>query len=215
MLPDSIVIPAAATVYAQAVEMRCDTVCGFDVSAVNAYRWEPSHTSGTPFAPGAYTALSDPVAVWHFDMVAPPDESDSKLVDLCFTSGGRFNAVLFWFDLHLGGGIQLSTGPGSPVTTLRPALQYLPGELLVEEGAVLPLRCAHNTVQLRFEMDREEYLHLYKEEPSFPRHQFHMLTDTARAAAYQAALTRAVAKRKAEHGACIHAHAHSALFALV
>ncbi len=198
MLPDALVIPAAATVYAQAVQFRVDTVCGFDVSATNLYRWEPAHASGVPLAPGAYTPLSEPVRVWHFDMLTPPEESDTQVVDLAFTSSGRFNAVLFWFDLHLGGGHILSTRPGSAVKTLQPALQYLPGELAVEAGTILGLRCSHNTVCMRFDLERESYVHLYKEDASFPKYHFSMLADVARAEAYQAAIVRQVAKRKAD-----------------
>jgi protein arginine N-methyltransferase 7 len=205
MLPDALVIPAAATVYAQAVQFRVDTVCGFDVSATNLYRWEPAHASGVPLAPGAYILLSEPVRVWHFDMLTPPEESDTQVVDLAFTSSGRFNAVLFWFDLHLGGGHILSTRPGSAVKTLQPALQYLPGELAVEAGTILGLRCSHNTVCMRFDLERESYVHLYKEDASFPKYHFSMLADVARAEAYQAAIVRQVAKRKA-NGAVANAH---------
>ena len=201
MLPDSVVIPAAATVFAQAVQFRVDSVCGFDVSAANMYRWEPAHASGTPLSPGSYVALSEPMRVWHFDMVAPPEESDSKVIDLELTCAGRFNAILFWFDLHMGGGQVLSTRPGSGMCSLQPALQYLPGELAVEAGTVLGLRCSHNTVRMRFDLEREEYLHLYKTDASFSRQHFSMLADGGRAEAYQAAIARQVAKRKALDGA--------------
>jgi protein arginine N-methyltransferase 7 len=197
MLPDALVIPAAATVYAQAVQFRIDNVCGFDVSATNMYRWQPAHASGTPLSPDSYVALSEPVRVWHFDMLAPPEHSDTSVVDLAFSQSGRFNAVLFWYDLHLGGGHVISTRPGSAVKTLRPALQYLPGELAVEAGMVLGLRCSHNTVRMQFDLEREEYVHLYKEDASFPRYHFSMLADAPRAEAYQAAIARQVAKRKA------------------
>ena len=199
-LPDTIVIPAAATVYAQAVQLRIDSVCGFDVSATNLNRWEPAHASGTQLSPGSYVPLSEPMRVWHFDIVAPPEESDSKVLDLEFTCAGRFNAVIFWFDLHMGGGQVLSAGPGTGMTSLQPALQYLPGELAVEAGTILGLRCSHNTVRLRFDMEREEYVHLYKTDASFPRQQFSMLADVTRAEAYQAAIARQVAKRKALDG---------------
>lgn len=46
MADDMIVLPAAATVYCQAAEARTGTVCGFDMSAANRYRWHPAHTSG-------------------------------------------------------------------------------------------------------------------------------------------------------------------------
>jgi hypothetical protein len=36
---------------------------------------------------------------------------------------------------------------------LQPAVQYLAGELAVEAGMVLPLRAAHNTVAMRFDIE--------------------------------------------------------------
>ena len=72
LLPDAVLIPNAATVYVMPVEWRVTTVCGLDVSAVNAYRHAPSHTSGAPFAPGATRALAPPQPAWHFDFQNPP-----------------------------------------------------------------------------------------------------------------------------------------------
>lgn len=203
IISDARVIPAAATVHAQAVEMRSDRVCGFDVSAANVFRHEPMHASATPLRPGAYKPLSTPVRVWHFDMLAPPEDSDSLQVDLHIEATGCFNAVLFWYDLHLGEGITLHTGPGSGSTTLRPALQYLAGEVPVAQGEVLALRCNHNTVQLRFHLEREEYTHVYRGDASFPRVRFAALANEARAAAYQAALRRHMAKA-ASAGQSVH-----------
>ena len=41
----------------------------------------------------------------------------------------------------------------SGLKTLRPAVQYLAGELAVEAGMVLPLQAAHNTVAMRFDIE--------------------------------------------------------------
>lgn len=46
MADDAVLLPAAATVYVQAAEARTDEVCGFDMSAINRYRWTPAFTSG-------------------------------------------------------------------------------------------------------------------------------------------------------------------------
>ena len=54
---------------------------------------------------------------------------------------------------------------------------------------------------MRFDLEREEYVHLYKTDASFPRQQFSMLADGSRAETYQAAIARQVAKRKALEGA--------------
>lgn len=67
--------------------------------------------AGVPLGDGMYVPLSDPVEVWHFDFLAPPDASDTRHVDFSFTADGNFNAVVFWFDLQLTPDVCISTGP--------------------------------------------------------------------------------------------------------
>lgn len=58
-----------------------------------------------------------------------------------FVRPGLCNAILFWYELRLIDDVYLSTGPESTkggLKWLRPAMQYLPGELRVEEGMVRP-----------------------------------------------------------------------------
>ena len=208
LLPDALLIPNAATVYVMPVEWRVTSVCGLDVSAVNAYRHAPSHTSGTPFAPGAVKALAPPRPAWHFDFQNPPDASDSKTVDFAFARDGKWNAVVFWYELRLCEGVVLSTAPeearraraatsGEKVffpSSLQAAGQYLLGEICVREGDVVPLTCAHNTVQMQFSVEEAEYAHLHKKVASFPQYHFEVLRDEARARAYDDAIRRRVRK---------------------
>jgi hypothetical protein len=69
--------------------------------------------AGVPLAEGMYRPLSAAVEAWHFDFACPPDESGRKTLDLEFAADGRFNAVIFWYTLHLGDGITLTTAPGA------------------------------------------------------------------------------------------------------
>jgi protein arginine N-methyltransferase 7 len=202
---DAVVLPASATVYAQAVELRTGDVCGLDMSAANLYRWHPAHSGGAPLGAGAARPLSAPVEAWYFDFGAPPERSAAKTLDLEIAQSGRFNAVMFWFDLHLHGDVHLSSGPGAGgaapgARALQPAVQYLAGELRVEPGDTLPLLATHNTVRLRFDLETAEYLHLAKPDAAFPHRHFSMLADARRVAAYQRAIARAVAARKAADG---------------
>ena len=180
---DAIVLPASATVYMQAVELRTTDVCGMDMSAANLYRWHPAYATGPPWEKDAVRALSEPVAVWYFDFGSPPESSDVKNVDVEFTSDGKFNAVMFWYDLHLWGDVHLSTGPEAATAApgqryLQPALQYLAGELRVEANTIMPVIASHNTVGMRFDIETADYLHLMKRDPSFPHRHFNMLKDT-------------------------------------
>lgn len=63
---------------------------------------------------------------------------------------------------------------------MGPAVQYLAGELSVEQGTVLPLMASHNTVRMRFDIEEAEYLHLAKPDAAFPSLHFSMLADRMR-----------------------------------
>ena len=58
-----------------------------------------------------YKPLSEPQEAWHFDFRDSPASSERKQLDVTFTAEGRFSAVLFWFTLDLGSGVQLSSAP--------------------------------------------------------------------------------------------------------
>ncbi|BDA48465.1 Protein arginine N-methyltransferase 7 [Coccomyxa sp. Obi] len=219
---DAILLPAAATVYMQAAEVRTGTVCGIDMGAVDRHRWTPAFTTGVPLGEGLYRPLSEPVEAWHFDVRCPPDESGRKTIDVEFTSDGICNAVVFWFTLELIDGITISSAPGGSLAPgMQPALQYLAGELRVDAGEVLPVLATHNTVRLRFDIEEAEYLHLAKPDAAFPVNHFSMLADTRRNqaekphldqdlfklwkcllnnVAYQQAIERAVERVKAAEG---------------
>ena len=68
--------------------------------------------AGAPLAENMFRPLSEPMEAWHFDLGNPPQESARKTLDVAFTQSGRFNAVVFWFELQLGDGITLCTKPG-------------------------------------------------------------------------------------------------------
>ncbi len=46
---------------------------------------------------------------WHLDLTNPPSEAQARTLDLSMTATGRFNAVLFWYELQLYGDIRLVT----------------------------------------------------------------------------------------------------------
>ncbi len=179
---EAIVLPASATVYMQAVEIRTTDICGLDMSAANLYRWHSSYATGPPLDQSKVKTLSEPVPVWYFDFKSPPESSDVKNIDVEFTKEGIFNAVMYWYDLHLWGDVHLSSGPevdnsGPGKRYLQPAVQYLAGQLRVDPGYIMPVIASHNTVGMRFDIETAEYLHLMKHDASFPHRQFNMLAD--------------------------------------
>lgn len=198
LLPDAIMIPSSATMYAQAIDMRTPSFDGITLSAIDAYRWHPTYMAGVDLCEDAYVALSEPVQVFQFDFLIPPDSSERRTFDLAFTKRGKFNAVLFWYDMTLIDEINISTRPGvtDAPSSMRAAVQFMPGKIAVEDGLVLPLTCAHNTVGIQFTVEDAEYDEVSKKDASFPKYHFHMLQDHGRLHAYSDAIERQVAKIK-------------------
>ena len=202
---DAIVLPASATVYVQAVELRTTSVCGFDMSPANLYRHHPTFGGGAPLDMSNVKVLSQPKEVWYFDLGSPPERSDVKKIDVEFEQDGKWNAVIFWYKLHLWGDVYITTGPEASTMApgtrhLQPALQYLAGELRVDAGTILPLTASHNTVGMRFDIEAADYLHLMKSDFSFPQRHFNMLADHSRLAAYERAIARAVEEKTRKDG---------------
>jgi len=207
MTDQAVVIPCSATVYVQAGQVQNTEVCGFDVSCMNRHRWMPAFASGAPFDDKSFVPLSAPVEVWQFDMLTPPEEASRDSLDLKFSRSGVFNAVRFWYDLHLYDNIHLSTGPEAVemgLKSLRPAVQFMKGQMVVREGDVIPLTAMHNTVRIKFDIEDAEFSSLTRPDASFPQNQFSFLSDTIRNEAYYRAIERVVARMKGE-GKEVHA----------
>ena len=197
LVPDAVVIPSALTVRCQAVQIKTPAgPDGLTLDASDRHRWFPAYGTGTAFSPDAITPLSDVVEAFHFNLNVPPDSSNSVQVDLAFQRDGIFNAVMFWFDAALYDDIVLGSGwdgiDRTGVTTLRPAVQFLPGELLVEQDQRLTLRASHNTICINFSIDEAEYISVTSADASVPYNHFSMLADTKRNSSYARAIERAV-----------------------
>jgi len=200
LLPDAIVMPSSATLYAQAVDIRTPAFDGITLGAIDNYRWHPTYTHGVDFCPNAYVELSDPVQVFQFDFLMPPDASERKAIDLNFHKRGMFNAVLFWYEMSLIDDIKITTKPSeSSVTSMRAALQFLPGKIAVQSGHVIPLTCSHNTVGIQFSVEDAEFDDVCKRDASFPKYHFHMLRDHDRLTAYSEAIARQMKRLKDEN----------------
>lgn len=88
------------------------------------------------------------------------------------------------------------------MTSLGPALQYLPGTMPVQAGQRCSLVAEHNTVALRYSLRAASYSHLALRDASMPLAQFAMAADGARLRAYGAVLERAV-QRRLGAGGCL------------
>ena len=193
LIPNSIIMPASATVYAQAVELRVTDVAGMDMSAANLYRWCQNHVPSGTLNVDYVNALSDPMEAWYFDFGNPPNRNETKTLDFQFVRDGRLNAVMFWYEVHLFGNVYLS----SKECCVQPGVQYLAGELSVRKGTSMPIIASHNTVRMQFDIKSADYINLLKRDASFPHTHFEMLRDIPRIESYQRALARAIARIKA------------------
>ena len=166
------------------------------MGALNRYRHRPIHLAGTTLgAEAAVVALSEPMEVWHWTSARLPETLETRSLDVVMTAPGLCNAVRFWAELDLGFGVTLDTSDESAagMSTLRPAVQYLLGEVPVDEGTSVTLVASHNTAQIRFYVEEDvEMVHLSKRDSAFPPQIFSQLADVVRLEAFDGAIERAV-----------------------
>lgn len=189
LIPNAIIMPASATVYAQAIELRITEVAGMDLSASNLYRWCQNHVPSGTVDMEHVKILSDPVEAWYFDFGNPPTKNETKTLDFRMTADGRLNAIMFWYEIHLFGDVYLNSRE-SP--SIQSGIQYLAGELRVTCDMIMPILATHNTVRMQFDIKSADYLNLYKRDAAFPHPQYTMARDESRIQAYQRALQRAI-----------------------
>lgn len=96
--------------------------------------------TGAQLADNLFRPLSKPLEAWHFDMGSPPQESARRTLDVEFTETGRFNAVVFWFELQLGPGIKISTEPGCSAC-LPPLITFVEDGSLTAGGHMRQTMC--------------------------------------------------------------------------
>ncbi|KAI8104703.1 hypothetical protein M9434_003256 [Picochlorum sp. BPE23] len=198
MIPERhIIMPASATVYAQAVELRVNHVAGVDMSAANLYRWCPNQVPCGTVNKDCVKTLSDPIEAWYFDFGNPPTKSETKTLDVTFTQDGRLNAIMFWYEIHLYGDVYLNSLESE---SLQPGIQYLAGELSVAKDTIIPILATHNTVRMQFDIESADYISLTKRDASFPHEHFGMLRDESRIQRYQRAIDRTIKQVLEESG---------------
>ena len=103
--PGAALVPAAARVWAQPIQLRVGRVRGLDFTPANRWRWRPDY-EGLELAqlpPGSWRPLAPPHEVFNFDFydLAPHFGPESAPLDFEVTESGVFNAVAFWFDLQV------------------------------------------------------------------------------------------------------------------
>jgi hypothetical protein len=158
LAPDATLIPRAATVYAQPIQLRTHEVSGFDFSQANRWRWRDDYEGinlelcrekWKPLAPWK------PVFDFDFNKYIENLNPAQNMMEFEVDEDGIFNAVAFWFKLELDDENELTTSPyvGSQKgKTWQQAVQYVE-ELKVSVGDIMPLIASHDTYGIKFEVD--------------------------------------------------------------
>ncbi|WP_051340176.1 methyltransferase domain-containing protein [Azospirillum halopraeferens] len=140
--PGGRVIPAAATVHLVAIEAPAAaatqpirTVCGFDLSRLEAYR-NPSYAA-LSLTDLPHRRLTDAVPVARIDLADPPLPGPMGRAVLTAGAAGTVHAVAFWYDLHVDAEITVSTGPDGGCRHWLQAVQFLEAPVTVTAGQAL------------------------------------------------------------------------------
>jgi len=205
--PGARVIPSRVRVKAQLIELRLDQVSGFDLSALNAYRWHPQAAKLDLFSE-PHIVLSDPFDVSDIDtqqrlttaLAGKKPSSSMEQDDITYVTSikeGTWNAIAFWFECELCDGVELKSydvdgDRGAAASSWGAAVQYL------DE---IPIKCGES-IELRIQRDSDR-LYFSSTPPSTrPRHanipswHYDMLNDASRNNAYECSIKSAIARRK-------------------
>lgn len=153
----AVFLPASARVFAQPIQMRVETVAGFDVQQANRWRWRPDYEGlNLECCRDQWLALGDPVEVFVFDFAQTVENMrpQSHSLEFAFSHDGVFNAVAVWFELQLDEEEMLSTSPhrNGRGPTWQQAIHWVQ-ERRVRKGESLDLVVSHDTYAISFKMD--------------------------------------------------------------
>ena len=188
--PDAAIVPQSSRVFGMLLELRLDRVRGFDLSAMNTYRWHPvAQALALDREPHKKLSAQFSVCVVDFMSATAETSAIETMLDVNITASGSWNAVAVWYehDIMQCYSSDICAMPSAPV-----AIYYLE-ETTVVSGHRVSLRVCRDDTQFLF----------CSEEPWRPRHaciptwHYDMLSDDSRNAAYERAITRAVQASKA------------------
>ncbi len=180
--------------------MRLDTVRGFDLAALNVYRWHPTADAVEIFKE-PHVQLSTPFQACDIDLQGAifaerdtPDDASCHLDSLLtvpVTATGTWNAVALWFDLGMLDASGVAESAASPVAQ-NVAVYYL-DECAVKSGDTVGLHVRRDDTQFTFTSDPSQWRPRHA---CIPTWHYDMLNDDARNAAYERAISRSVARKK-------------------
>lgn len=214
------VLPGKMKVMGQLVEFSLDQAAGFDLSAMDCYRWYPGDER---YDAGKYPcrALSQPFVAIDLDLTERVRRIQKELHDtngsiweidetmnIEVTRSGRWNAVVFWFELSsefnslvLSSGVVNNDDSKVHGPSFGQGIQYLDYRKVLE-GENIVLRVQQDKSQVIFSSHPPQ---CRMHHALVPRWHYDMILDSERNDAYNQAIIKAVnAKKYARSDANVH-----------
>ena len=215
------VIPGTIKIMAQIIELKLDHIAGFDLSAMDCYRWYPGDEKFDA-QNNPYKSLSDPFVAVEIDLnkrveivQSGGDALENELwevdedITVNVTATGQWNAVLFWFELgteYSPHNMKLTNHPNNGNDRVNgsswgQAVQYL-DDRRVSQGQELLVRVQQDKSQVLFSSSPPQ---CRMHHAIVPRWHYDMILDAERNAAYNMAIQKAVAAKKSfKSGSKVH-----------
>jgi predicted RNA methylase len=149
-----IIIPAKATVFAMAIELRFKQLQNLNFEVLNLLRL--NHYAGFALKETDFQPLTDVFEAFKFDFYEKDFQASQQFFNLPITKSGICNAVAFWFHMHLDDEIVIKTDPKADSTAWQQAVVFFDSEIEVKKGDILPVIGQHDLYRLSFNVDQLE-----------------------------------------------------------
>ena len=159
---DATILPAAARVWAMGVHVKTEVGVPIDMSPLEGLFWSPISRPidlDEPTGKRTIQPLTKPATALVFDFRAssPAIKREERFeLEMHAISDGRCNAIVFWYELHMGSTIaplssapNAAVSPGATKLAVGQALHFLPPRDL-EAGNPLPIIASHNRTRITF-----------------------------------------------------------------
>jgi len=189
--PCARVIPERGIVFGRLLQYRLESASGFDISAMNIYRWHPN-AEAVQLEGVSHLALSSTFEITSIDFrnaanTAPASLKETKInLIVEVTAAGVWNAVELWFSLGMARDAEPTMSTGEH------AIYYL-DEISVASGDLVQLSISRDDTQFVITSEPPQWLPRHA---CIPAWHYDMLNDDARNGAYDRSITRAVAAMK-------------------
>ena len=155
--PGALIVPGRARVLATLVESvslyrknNVGQLYGFDLSGFNELA--STEYFDSRLVKHAHRTLSEPVEVFAFDFYRDgPEPAQTELL-ITPSAAGTCHAVVFWFELELIPGVELSNSPQDPSSHWKQAVQCLPAAVDVRPGEPLAVTARHDGLRVQFDV---------------------------------------------------------------